>query len=65
MPIGEKQGLKGLTLDEAYEQDPGFVDWCLRQSWLDDYLRKGLKAAIARVDAKWNDVPAAADARPF
>lgn len=47
MPIGEKQGLKGLLLSEAVDADPGFIDWCFRQSWLDPYLRKGLENAIA------------------
>lgn len=53
MPIGEKQGLKGLTLDEAVEADPGFCDWCLRQDWLDPYLAEGLRQAIKRMHAKW------------
>jgi exodeoxyribonuclease X len=57
MPIGEKQGLKGMLLDEAVEADLGFVQWCLRQDWIDDYLRRGLNEAIARVDAKWNAAP--------
>jgi exodeoxyribonuclease X len=52
MPIGEKQGLKGLKLDEAVDVDPGFVDWCLRQDWIDDYLRKGLEQAIERSQEK-------------
>lgn len=46
MPIGEKQGVKGLTLAEAVEYDTGFVYWCLRQDWLDPYLRKGLELAL-------------------
>lgn len=46
MPIGEKQGLKGLPLAECYDRDPGFVSWCLRQDWLDPYLRKGLEAVV-------------------
>ena len=58
MPIGEKQGVKGMTLDEAVEYDLGFVNWCLRQDWIDDYLRKGLEQAIERVNAKWTGVPA-------
>lgn len=53
MPIGDKQGVKGLTLDDAYQADPGFIDWCLRQAWLDDYLRKGLEMAIERAEARW------------
>lgn len=51
MPIGEKQGVKGLTLDEAVDADPGFVDWCLRQSFIDDYLKTGLRKAIQRAGA--------------
>lgn len=57
MPIGERQGVKGMTLDEALEFDPSFVDWCLRQDWLDPYLRKGLEQAIARANQRWG-VPA-------
>lgn len=57
MPLGEKQGVKGMMLDEAVEADRGFVDWCLRQDWIDDYLRRGLNAAILRVEAKWNAAP--------
>lgn len=53
MPIGDKQGLKGLTLDEAVEADPGFVDWCLRQAWIDPYLAEGLRQAIDRARAPW------------
>lgn len=62
MPIGEKQGVKGLTLDEAVEMDGGFVDWCLRQSFVDDYLKRGLREAIQRVNEKWNAAPAPAAA---
>jgi hypothetical protein len=68
MPIGDKQGLKGMPLDEAYEADPGFIGWCLRQDWIDDYFRKGLEQAIERVNRKWTGAPietAEADARPF
>jgi exodeoxyribonuclease X len=64
MPIGDKQGLKGMPLDEAYEADPGFIGWCLRQDWIDDYFRKGLEQTIERAEAKWR-TPAAADGRPF
>lgn len=63
MPLGEKQGVKGMTLDEAVEADGGFVDWCLRQDWIDDYLRRGLNEAIARVEEKWNAAPEP-DTRP-
>jgi exodeoxyribonuclease X len=58
MPIGERQGYKGMLLDDVVEADIGFVEWCLRQSWLDEYLRRGLNEAIARVEAKWNAAPA-------
>lgn len=47
MPIGERQGVKGLTLAEAVEMDPGFVQWCLNQPWLDPYLAEGLRQAVA------------------
>lgn len=49
MPLGDKQGVKGLTLAEAYAADPGFVGWCLRQDWLDPYLRLGLERVIEAV----------------
>ena len=49
MPIGEKQGLKGMPLAECVRADYGFVEWCLRQDWLDPYLEKGLRNAIAEV----------------
>lgn len=62
MPIGEKQGVKGLTLDEAVEYDMGFVDWCLRQSFVDDYLKTGLRQAIERYH---NPPPVEPDTRPI
>lgn len=58
MPIGEKQGVKGMTLDEAVEADAGFCMWCLRQAFIDDYLKEGLRQAIARVEERWTGVPA-------
>jgi exodeoxyribonuclease X len=55
MPIGDRQGVKGLTLDEAYAADAGFVHWCLNQSWLDPYLRTGLEQAIDKVRKQAED----------
>ena len=52
MPLGENQGVRGMTLDEAVREDLSFVYWCLDQHWLDDkhgpYLRTGLENAIER-----------------
>lgn len=53
MPIGERQGVKGMTLDKAVEYDPSFADWCLRQEFVDAYLKKGLRQAIERANEKW------------
>lgn len=69
MPIGDKQGLKGMSLDDAYRTDPGFVNWCLRQSWIDPYFAKGLEQAIERVENRRTPVIAGDDddddGRPF
>lgn len=54
-PIGKH---KGMPLDELVDYDPNYVDWMLRQDWLDAYLRKGLEQAIARANEKWTGVPA-------
>ena len=43
LPFGKH---KGMPLDELVDYDPGYVDWCLRQDWLDEYLRKGLLLAL-------------------
>lgn len=43
---------EGVPLDDLVRHEPGFVDWCLRQSWLDSYFRKGLLRAI---DAAYRD----------
>ncbi|HLF12101.1 MAG TPA: 3'-5' exonuclease, partial [Gammaproteobacteria bacterium] len=48
MPLGDKQGLKGLTLDDAVKKDRGFCDWVCQQKWADAYLVKGIKLAIER-----------------
>lgn len=52
MPIGEKQGVKGLTLDEAVDYDPGFCEWCLRQAFIDEYLKTGLRQAFERANQR-------------
>jgi exodeoxyribonuclease X len=63
MPIGEKQGLKGLTLDEVVQTDVSFMYWALRQDWLDDYLRLGIEQAIDRAErAGQESQPATAEA---
>jgi exodeoxyribonuclease X len=39
---------EGVPLDELVENEAGFVDWCLRQSWLDPYFRRGLEREIEK-----------------
>lgn len=58
MPIGEKQGVKGMTLDEAVDYDPGFCEWCLRQAFIDEYLKTGLRQAFERANQRWAGTPA-------
>lgn len=36
---------EGVPLDEL---EDGFIDWCLNQSWLDPYYRKGLERVIEK-----------------
>lgn len=36
---------EGVPLDEL---DRGFVEWCLRQGWLDHYFRIGLERVVAK-----------------
>ncbi len=36
---------EGVPLDEL---DDGFIDWCLRQDWLDPYFRVGLNRVLER-----------------
>jgi exodeoxyribonuclease X len=36
---------RGVPLAEL---DRGFIDWCLRQHWLDPYFRKGLERVVER-----------------
>lgn len=45
---------KGSTLAEVVECDPGYVDWMLRQEWLDPYLRYGLWQAM---DGRADEIP--------
>lgn len=46
MPIGQNQGYKGMLISEVAEIDPGFCHWCLRQDWIDDYLRTAINRVL-------------------
>lgn len=43
LPFGK---WKGSPLADVVSDDPGYVNWMLRQDWLDPYVREGLELAL-------------------
>lgn len=56
---------KGMPLEELVDYDPGYVDWMLRQDWLDEYLRKGLELAMNPPPAPPPELAELSDDIPF